>query len=187
MRAESFGDRVGLVTKMQSSDYGIFVSKGRPSFAVHLGDGYVTARASETLRAGRWYHVAGVYDGSEVRLYVDGNLVARHSGAGRRKTNALPLVIGGDVGGAGQAMSFFHGEIDDLHLSRGARYSGDRFEPQRRPTADGDTVLLLNFDEIIDGQVFDDSPAGRRLRLHGDAKLTTPSEPATATPAAAGN
>jgi hypothetical protein len=42
-RADGYGERVGLLSKMQSSDYGIFVSEGRPSFSVFLGAGYVEA------------------------------------------------------------------------------------------------------------------------------------------------
>ena len=107
MRADDFADRVGLVNKTQGSDYGLFVSKGVPAFMIHVGGGYVTAKGP-ALEAGRWHHVAGVYDGREVRLYVDGRKVAAKAGSGPRKTNDLPLIVGGDPGGSGRAGSLFH-------------------------------------------------------------------------------
>jgi hypothetical protein len=171
MRAESFSERSGLVTKMEGSDYGIFVSDGEPSFFIFLDDAYARAGTEKKLQTGRWYHIAGVYDGREVRLYVDGELAGRTRATGDRKTNNLPLIIGGDVTSRGGAMSFFHGQIDDLRLSSVARYKGDRFEPRRRLAADEQTLLLMNFDEKIAGWLFDDSPAERRFAPSGNAHL----------------
>ena len=33
-------------------------------------------QSNDTYQPGQWYHVAGVYDGQEMRLYVDGQLQA---------------------------------------------------------------------------------------------------------------
>ena len=170
MRAESLDGRIGLVSKAQSSDYGIFVTNGTPAFMAYLGDGYVAAKGPK-LEVGRWYHVAGVYDGREVRLYVDGKKVSSTAGTGPRKTNDLPLIIGGDVDGSGRMTSPFHGEVDAVRLSKVARYAGDRFAPERRPRGDDDAVLLLNCDEQIGGALFDDSPAKRQIPPAGGAAL----------------
>lgn len=172
MRAESFGNRVGLVTKAQSSDYGIFVSGGRPSFTIFLGDRYTTVRGQvDSLKTGTWHHVAGVYDGREVRLYLDGELVASKRSNRPRKTNDLPLIVGGDVGGSGNAGSFFHGQIDELRLSSSARYTGDAFEPRPRLSSDEQTLLLLHFDEQVGPVLFDDAPALLQIEPQGDAHL----------------
>jgi hypothetical protein len=176
-RADRFDERVGLVTKAQGSDYGIFVSKGEPTFSVFLGDRYASVKSEQRLEPGRWHHLAGVYDGAEVRLYVDGRLADRRRAAGRRKTNALPLLVGADVAGGGKPDSPFAGQIDDVRLSKVARYAGDRFDPDPRPTGDADTVLLLNFDDMIGGWLFDDSPARRMLRPHGGARVVDPTTP----------
>ncbi len=147
LSAREFRSRQGFVCKTESSEYGIFVNDGAPEFSVHLGGRYTTAEAREPLLTpGAWHHVAGVFDGEEVRLYVDGVLAASRKGAGKRTTNAFPLVIGGDVGQGGAANSWFPGAIDEVRLSRTARYSGRRFEPARRFEADADTLLLLHMD-----------------------------------------
>jgi len=147
MKADAFRSRQGLVAKTESSEYGIFVSNGRPSFFVHLDGAYVSAEAAEpVLAVGTWHHVAGVFDGESVALFVDGRRVAAVAGSGARTRNALPLVVGADVNGAGQGTSYFPGRIDEVRLSRGARYTGDAFRPLRRFANDPATALLLHFD-----------------------------------------
>lgn len=158
MRADSFGDRVGLVAKTENSDYGIFVNKGTPQFSIFLGDRYASAGAdAPILKADTWHHVAGVYDGSEVRLYVDGKLVNATQRSGKRKANNLPLMIGADVRGNGQPMSFFDGDIDAVRLTAAALYTGDSFTPARRPKATRDTYLLLNMDAFAGPWLYDES------------------------------
>lgn len=170
--AESYARRTGLVCKTEGSDYGIFVNNGQPGFSVHLDGSYVTAKVSESiLSTDRWHHVAGVYDGSEVRLYVDGELVARKAGSGKRDTNTLPLMIGADVNGSGQATSPFTGSIDEVRLSGVARYSGQSFAPARWFRSDDDTVLLYHMDGQVGPWVYDESESQAHGWLLGDAVI----------------
>lgn len=156
--ADSFGKRTGLVTKAQGSDYGIFVNEGRPTFSVFIGDDYLSVRPKQpVLEAGRWHHLAGVYDGKEARLYLDGALVASAARAGVRKRNDLPLVIGGDVDGAGTATSHFAGRIDYVRVSTVPRYQGSRVDVPERPESDAKTCLLLNMDQITGLRLIDAS------------------------------
>lgn len=172
VRANKFASRQGLVAKTESSEYSLFANDGQPSFAVHLAGAYVTAAASGvTLARGRWHHVAGVFDGSEVRLYVDGALAARVAGSGARTTNDLPLIVGGDVSRDGTGNSTLDGALDEVRLSRGARYTGERFTPLRRHTPDDATVLLLHMDGALGPWLFDASPAHRRTTLRGEAGI----------------
>ncbi len=62
------------------------------------------------------YHLAGVWDGEEARLYVNGVLAGRAAGEGPRQRNGLPLVIGGDADASGAATRLFSGEINDVRL-----------------------------------------------------------------------
>ncbi|MBN8459524.1 MAG: metallophosphoesterase [Verrucomicrobia bacterium] len=159
-KADSFGKRTGLVTKAQGSDYGIFVNGGRPTFSVFIGDDYLSVRPGKPiLETGRWHHLAGVYDGKEARLYLDGKLVASAARQGLRKRNDLPLVIGGDVDGAGTATSHFAGQIDYVRVSTVARYQGSGAEAPARPASDPETCLLLNLDQITGLRLLDESPS----------------------------
>jgi hypothetical protein len=138
----------GIVAKTQSSEYALFAHQGRPSFDVHLDGKYVTARADKELPLHQWVHVAGVYDGQQVVLFVDGQRVAATEGTGVRTENQLPLMIAADPDGRGQATRPFLGMVDEVRLSTGVRYSAD-FPPQLRFEPDADTVLLFHLDQKI--------------------------------------
>ncbi|MCA9291759.1 MAG: metallophosphoesterase [Phycisphaerales bacterium] len=170
--ARRFGDRTGLVAKTESSEYGFFVSGGVPSFSIMLGARYAEARADHPmLETGRWYHLAGVYDGSETRLYLDGVRIATVVQSGPRRTNTRPLLVGADVDGRGRATSHFDGLIDAVRVSSVARYVGDRFVPMRRPDSDESTALLLNMDAISGLWVADGSGRGAHATRRGGVTI----------------
>lgn len=175
MNAREFTKRQGFLCRTESSEFGIFVNDGAPEFSVHLGGRYTTAETREPkLVAGSWHHVAGVYDGAEVRVYVDGAVVARRKGSGKRTKNDLPFVIGGDVGQGGVANSFFPGAIDEVRVSKSARYAGDRFEPARRFESDDDTLLLLHMDGMSGPWFPDASSRAAHATATGGARLSPP-------------
>ncbi|MGD9690758.1 MAG: LamG-like jellyroll fold domain-containing protein [Phycisphaerales bacterium] len=161
MRADRFGSRTGLLAKTEQSDFGIFVNNGLPEFSVFLGRAYSTARATSPVPAGAWTHIAGVFDGAQVRIYVGGRLAgASSAGGGKRRVNQYPLMVGADVSGEGTPVSHFAGLIDGLRVSAGARYEGESFEPKRRPEPDAQTILLANFDGMLGRRVWADRRAG---------------------------
>ncbi|MEM8680772.1 MAG: metallophosphoesterase, partial [Planctomycetota bacterium] len=56
-RANSYGQRTGLIAKTQNSDYGIFVSGGLPYFSINLEGRYVEPQPDEPLLdVGVWHH-----------------------------------------------------------------------------------------------------------------------------------
>jgi hypothetical protein len=172
LQARSFASRQGVVAKTESSEFGLFASDGKPEFFIHLDGRYVSAGAAEPmLETGRWHHLAGVFDGAQVRLYLDGRLIASAEGAGHRTPNSLPLVIGGDVDRAGKATSTFDGKLDEVRLSEVARYSGASFEPARRHSTDASTLLLLHMDDALGPWLRDDSSEAAHPRLRGEARV----------------
>ncbi len=170
--ADRFDGRTGLLCKTEGSEYGIFVTDARPTFSVHLDGEYVTIRAPQAaLMTDRWHHIAGVYDGQEVRLYVDGQVVARKPGSGKRDTNDLPLMIGADVNRDGLPTSPFTGEIDEVRLSNIARYSGDQFTPARWHRPDDRSVLHYRMDGLIGPWVYDSSNNHAHAWIVGEAAI----------------
>jgi hypothetical protein len=147
--ADAYGDRTGLLCKTEQSEYGIMVSRAVPEFSVLLGSSYVTARPKDmVLVTGREYHIAGVFDGTSVKLFIDGKLVASTPGDGKRRINTLPLTIGADVTSAGVPESFFQGIIDDVRLSKNARYQSD-FDSEKSYAGDDHTVMYLDMERRI--------------------------------------
>ncbi|MDB4482640.1 LamG domain-containing protein, partial [Akkermansiaceae bacterium] len=103
-----------------------FISDGRPDFSVNLDGEYLSATASSSLlKTDQWHTLAGIYDGREARLYLDGKLIASALGTGKLKDNRLPLMIGADVNHQGKPTSFFKGLIDYVSLTPKALYSDE--------------------------------------------------------------
>jgi 3',5'-cyclic AMP phosphodiesterase CpdA len=156
--AETFGSRVGLVNKTEGSEFGIFVGGGVPYFTIHLDGRYIEPKADDVImKPGRWYHLAGVYDGQEVRTYLDGKQIASERASGKRTRNGLPLMVGADVNSEGTGSSHFVGAMDAVRVSSIARYSGSSFTPGRRFERDPQTVLLLNMDGFVGPWAYDES------------------------------
>ncbi|MBL8728686.1 MAG: metallophosphoesterase [Planctomycetes bacterium] len=179
VRGEDYGARCALVAKTDDSDYALFASKGAAEFTLWLRNGYARATApAGTLQPGRWHHVAGVFDGSEVRCYVDGRLVAANPADGPRRSNPLPLFVGADPDGKGRPTSHFAGTVDEVRLSRVARYAGATFVPPARHVPDADTLLLLHLDADFGPWTADASGHAAHAIRRGTAHCTVESRPA---------
>lgn len=153
----SFVGRTGLVTKTENSGYGLFISDGRPSFSINLDGKYLVVTASSpVLKTNTWHDLAAVYDGMEARLYLDGKLIGSEQGQGNLKDNRLPLIIGGDVDGRGQATSHFNGLIDYVRLTPKALYQEENATFQE--DVDG-TIIDLQLNENIGPWHPDSSPS----------------------------
>lgn len=71
-----------------------------------------------TINTGSWFHVAGTYDGSNVRIYVNGASDATAvSVSGSMPSKTLGLKIGAFFGGS----QFFIGQIDEVRIVDTAR------------------------------------------------------------------
>lgn len=169
-RAKDLVGRRGLAAKTEASEFGILLYDGAPAFHVFLGDAYANAKAEAPVTADAWHHVAGVFDGAEVRLYVDGRLVARGKGSGARRRNAVPFCVGADPDGRGTPTSFFEGLIDEVRVSKVARYSRDSFTPARAFEPDAETLLLLHCDGFVGPFAVDASRAEAHALRYGEAR-----------------
>ncbi len=162
----------GILSKFYGTDFGLFMEDGYPQFQLVVGEQRIrTNNKTQRFETGRWYHIAGVFDGSEMRAYLDGKLLDRKPASGPRSMSPLPLYLGGH-GSSDFGMSFpFHGYLDAVHVSIGARYGDAPFQPQTRPTADEETVLLLNMDALTGVWLFDEAPKPCHPRALGKVKL----------------
>lgn len=71
----------------------------------------ITEPANIVLPLARWVFVAFIYDGNELRMMQDGQLVFRFPYRKTLVKNSAPLEIGRDVPGSTE---FFNGKLDDL-------------------------------------------------------------------------
>ena len=105
---------------------GLCASVPGPSFIVNTDAGARSVSAHRVLEPG-WHHLAGVYDGREVKLYVDGAVVAARRARGAVLMNDVDIAIGHIDGGAAR----FDGTVDDVLVVGEARsegWIGDRYQ-----------------------------------------------------------
>lgn len=111
-----------------------------------------------SIEAGSWTHVAAVFDGTRApvtkKIFIDGEV----QGALQWLSyGAAPFeeVVAWNVGNTTRLLASatttasgnrFVGEIDELRISRSARYA-KTFVPSRRLAVDAETVALWHFDE----------------------------------------
>ena len=79
-------------------------------------DGLTTntvVQGSVSVNDGNWHHVAGVYDGAQLLLYVDGQLDTAVTATGTMDTNSSAVYFGDNVGTSAR---YFHGLMDDVYI-----------------------------------------------------------------------
>jgi RHS repeat-associated protein len=102
---------------------------------------YTTLTGNTVLSLGVWHHIAGVYDGTQIRIYVDGVLDGSVTNSGPAAGNS-----GVRIGRNEQVGNyFFNGLIDEVRVSNAALYTSN-FTPQTHLTASGSTAGLWKFD-----------------------------------------
>ncbi len=91
---------------------------GRPRFQVSVGNAYAFVNGPTNLMNNRWHHLAGVFDGQRIYLYVDEMDAVTTALVGSIPSNTSSLVyIGASREGvAGDNAHFFTGYIDDVRV-----------------------------------------------------------------------
>jgi len=82
----------------QVAGYEIYVSgSGRPRVGMALNGVKTSLDAITAIQTQKWYHVAGTYDGAEIKLYIDGVLNNSRSATGNISVSSEDLMFGGHV------------------------------------------------------------------------------------------
>jgi hypothetical protein len=83
-----------------------------PSGGGTFGGGFQWVSGSNASPVNAWTHVALTYDGSSLRLYVNGTQVASTAAAGTIQSSTNPLWIGGN----NPYGEYFQGLIDEARV-----------------------------------------------------------------------
>src|SRR6185369_5878362 len=100
---------------------------------------YTTAIGVTTVTTNVWHHVAGVFDGNQMRVYLDGVLDGSLSTTSGPASGTSALNIGKST----YTTYYFGGLIDEVRLSAAALYSSN-FTPGLGPASN--TRALWRFD-----------------------------------------
>ena len=104
-------------------------SAGHPDAGMIAGGSYAEAYGTDPLPANSWSYLAETYDGSTLRLYVNGSQVASTAHTGTIASSTNPLQIGGDsIYG-----QFFAGLIDEVRVYNVARSAAEIQTDQATP------------------------------------------------------
>ncbi len=104
-------------------------------------------------------HLAGVFDLTSILFYVDG--ILQGSKSAQYMNSTFPLTIG-----SSGVSNYFDGTIDEVRISKVARYTGN-FKPEPRFTPDADTIALYHFDEGSGATAFDSSENKHHAKIVG--------------------
>ena len=163
---EAEGKSVLLSRSGRRSGFGLFWSredKGLPYAALVVQEnGFVSLPARKAWKWDRWTHLALSFDGQRARFYVNGS--PHHSVTTRNPllSGTAPLLVGAGPDTRNRPRYNFSGAVDEVRLSKVARYPR-AFSPARYHKRDADTVVLLRFDTMADDK-FEDTSGNR---MHG--------------------
>ncbi|QTM99132.1 DUF4981 domain-containing protein [Sediminibacillus dalangtanensis] len=141
-----------------TSTHSPFIAKGDSQYALkqngsqleffvynqNLSNPWITVSASLPDNwEGNWHHVAGVYDGHALKLYVDGQLLADKAYDGDISSNAFAVNIGRNT----EADRVTTAVIDQAAIHNRA-LSAEELTSDRGP--DSSTVLWMDFNEVTE-------------------------------------
>ena len=121
LRYDTVGNDGSFVLKYcnNGSNGGLSASVTGPNFTVNTVKGPLNVFATEALLPG-WHHLAGVYTGTTIKLFVDGMLIGERAGTGTIQTNSIPVSIGRYK----ESSAKFRGTVDEVRISSVARGDG---------------------------------------------------------------
>jgi len=164
-----------VVKPAPTGGHSCFVSKGDTQWALQVAQGnkleffvyeageqrsWITAQAplpSDWI--GNWHRVGGVFDGAQLRLYLDGKPVATTPFSGKVASDAYPVEVGGNAEYANRAAS---GLVREARIYSRALSDTEMANPNP-PAADPALALWLKLDEARSTP----APAGKFFWAYG--------------------
>jgi len=109
------------------------------------------AISTQKMNYGEWYHLCGTYDGDEIKIYVNGDIIKVVEHHGRINLGESPVTIGGltmaidsnNINGIIDEVKIFNYELSSNEIS--AEYEN---RPPDIPTREYDCELFLEIDYI---------------------------------------
>ena len=162
----SNGNQQSIISFKGSNNYdGVWLMYKNPiseGFAVYANDSWFMTQSSSPLKAKVWYHAAITFDGTNLRLFVNGSLIDTKAFS-TDLTNA-DLRIGND---GWWRMGL--GKVSDVRYTRGSAVYTAEFTPPTAPLSSSGSELHI---KGTDASIIDKSQ-GDNLKLFGNTTGST--------------
>jgi hypothetical protein len=124
----------------------------RPQFALAVDGNYQRLNANTVLNAGQWYHIAATYDGTMMRIYVNGNLDNELPILGSATANG-PFDIG--FTSITPGVRYLNGFLDEVRVWNYARCEADLKATMNCELSGNESGLVryYNFNQGVAGGV----------------------------------
>lgn len=163
-----------IMGDFNGSGLGLDVANGYVAFHVNDGrssdNGYAWIRSKTSIGRDKAVHVAGVLDGHEMRLFVDGKLEGRLE-IGEFNPSIHPFMVGADPGGQSEPTKRLIGIIDKVRVSKTPRYTKD-FRPPTKFVSDEHSLVLYRFGDRDGNFVADASGKQRHGKIRHLGEVT---------------
>jgi hypothetical protein len=103
-----------VVSKNTSLPFALSTVNGG-EFLIINNSNFYRANSSTDVNDGNWHHMAATFNGSEMRLYVDGSLESNTSYVGVLPQNSYAVWIGRNYS-ADSLVGYFNGSIDEVAI-----------------------------------------------------------------------
>ncbi len=120
---------------------------GCAEFNIAINGEWKTATTAEIMDTAKWYHIAGVYDGTQIHVYVNGFERAVTTASGSITTFSGNLAFGKSFGWTGR---FFDGKIDEIRIWNVAR-SIEQIRASINQTLTGTETGLTGYWKMTEG------------------------------------
>jgi len=149
---------------------GLGNSANKVGFSVGTGVGagfsWNAVNGTTNIAAGSWYHVAATWDGTNVKLYLNGVLEAT-SADWSAKTWASNNGYEYNIGAVYQDLTTsIDGVISNFRITDSVVYTSNFTPPRKKLEVTSDTILLT----CEKGTIRDRSPSAHAITINGDAK-----------------
>ncbi|OGS34324.1 MAG: hypothetical protein A2474_07610, partial [Elusimicrobia bacterium RIFOXYC2_FULL_34_12] len=123
-------------------DYAIFFGNtGSLQACIGIGGSLKYSTITPALSVGTWYHVAVTYEGTAIRLYINGELQGTTSASGNIDNHGTTLCIGKDGGSGGNN---FSGIIDEVKIYNRALTASEVLAEYNSAIPDATTPSTIN-------------------------------------------
>lgn len=136
-------------------------SKGLTMY-FHVSGGWKAAGFTLTIDITQWHHYVGTFDGTAIRLFVDGTRVAESNTTGQITADTGVLTIGMDDGSA----NYFNGQIAEVRIWNKARTESE-IQSDMAKALIGNEAGLVGYWPLSDGSAKDYSASGLNGTING--------------------